>query len=217
MHHPLFLSVWRPSCMTNPIDARPTLNTAPKDGSLARPLSTTGAGKYGRLPHVALALPQQCSSNTSTSPIHPCPRPMPSSLQQPILPMSLSTMPRHSTDTAKQQLLSPTPTKPVTPHTPPPRVQAHSPIPTACTPPPTSPVVSDDEDSDDEMAPLPRVPTRRPIPLIPCPQPTTTTPALNTRSRTRFLTHETMLHVLATRHIGITAAQATQRRSRSPQ
>eukprot|EP00804_Cyclotella_cryptica_P024317 CCRYP_015305-RA/>CCRYP_015305-RA protein AED:0.21 eAED:0.21 QI:0/0/0/1/1/1/2/0/741 len=115
-------------------------------------------------------------------------------------------------DTAKQQLLSPTPTKPVAPHTPPPRVQAHSPIPTACTPPPTSPVVSDDEDSDDEMAPLPRVPTRRPIPFIPCPQPTTTPPALNTRSQTRSLTHETMLHVLATRHIGITAAQATQRR-----
>eukprot|EP00804_Cyclotella_cryptica_P007138 CCRYP_020037-RA/>CCRYP_020037-RA protein AED:0.43 eAED:0.43 QI:0/0/0/1/0/0/2/0/331 len=97
MHHPLFLSVWRPSCMTNPIDARPTLNTAPKDGSLARPLSTTGAGKYGLLPHVALALPQQCSSNTSTSPIHPYPRPTPSSLQQPILPASLSTMPKHST------------------------------------------------------------------------------------------------------------------------
>eukprot|EP00804_Cyclotella_cryptica_P017098 CCRYP_003348-RA/>CCRYP_003348-RA protein AED:0.29 eAED:0.29 QI:0/0/0/1/1/1/2/0/539 len=115
-------------------------------------------------------------------------------------------------DTAKQQLLSPTPTKPVAPHAPPPRVQAHSPIPTACTLPPTSPVVSDDEDSDDEMVPLPRVLTHHPIPFIPCPQPTTTPPALNTRSRTRSLTHKTMLHVLATRHIGITAAQATQQR-----
>eukprot|EP00804_Cyclotella_cryptica_P027939 CCRYP_003830-RB/>CCRYP_003830-RB protein AED:0.42 eAED:0.41 QI:0/0/0/1/0/0/3/0/461 len=112
-------------------------------------------------------------------------------------------------DTAKQQLLSPMPTKPVAPHAPPPRVQAHTLFPTACTPPPTSAVVSDDEDSDNKMAPLPRVPTRRPVPFTPCPQPTTTPPALNTRSRTCSLTHKTMLHVLATRHIGITAAQAT--------
>eukprot|EP00804_Cyclotella_cryptica_P023061 CCRYP_000315-RA/>CCRYP_000315-RA protein AED:0.18 eAED:0.15 QI:0/0/0/1/1/1/2/0/662 len=53
-------------------------------------------------------------------------------------------------------------------------------------------------------APLPRVPTRRP-------QPTTTPPALNTCSRTCALMHKTMLHVLATHHIGITAAQAMQR------
>eukprot|EP00804_Cyclotella_cryptica_P026876 CCRYP_017593-RA/>CCRYP_017593-RA protein AED:0.20 eAED:0.21 QI:0/0/0/1/1/1/3/0/940 len=101
-------------------------------------------------------------------------------------PQDLQRLQQLFNDTAKQQLLSPTATKPVAPHAPPPRVQAHTPIPTACTPPPTSPVVSDDEDSDDEVAPLP--------------------------SRTRSLTHETMLHILATRHIGITAAQATQRR-----
>eukprot|EP00804_Cyclotella_cryptica_P006269 CCRYP_010123-RA/>CCRYP_010123-RA protein AED:0.17 eAED:0.14 QI:0/0/0/1/1/1/4/0/941 len=115
-------------------------------------------------------------------------------------------------DAAKQPPLPPTPTTPITAHAPPPKVQPHKQIPTAWPRPATSPVISDDEDSDDEMAPPPRVPTRRPIPFLPCPQPTTTPPALNTHSRTRSLTHETMLHFLATRHIGITAAQATQRR-----
>eukprot|EP00804_Cyclotella_cryptica_P002887 CCRYP_009399-RA/>CCRYP_009399-RA protein AED:0.22 eAED:0.24 QI:0/0/0/1/1/1/2/0/735 len=221
-YNALFHSVWRPSCMTNPINARPTLNTAPKDGcwkiwspttrstciaatvffkhkcltnpsmSLANALITVAANLTHVIKHNAKA--QHVGANN---------------LQD------LQRLQQLFSDTAKQQLLSPTPTKPVAPHTPPPRVQAHSLLLTACTPPPTSPVVSDDEDSDDEdsddeMAPLPRVPTRRPIPFIPFPQPTTTPPALNTRSRTRSLTHETMLHVLATRHIGITAAQATQ-------
>eukprot|EP00804_Cyclotella_cryptica_P014428 CCRYP_004767-RA/>CCRYP_004767-RA protein AED:0.25 eAED:0.28 QI:0/0/0/1/1/1/3/0/487 len=114
-------------------------------------------------------------------------------------------------DAAKQPPLPPTPTTPISAHAPPPRVQPHTQIPTAWPRPSTSPVISDDEDSDDEMAPPPRVPTRRPIPVLPRPQPTMP-PALNTRSRTRSLTHKTMLHFLATRHIGITAAQATQRR-----
>eukprot|EP00804_Cyclotella_cryptica_P013052 CCRYP_002364-RB/>CCRYP_002364-RB protein AED:0.23 eAED:0.12 QI:0/-1/0/1/-1/0/1/0/316 len=47
-----------------------------------------------RSTRIAAAL---CSSNTNTSPIHPCPRPTPSSLPQPILLTSLSTMPKHST------------------------------------------------------------------------------------------------------------------------
>eukprot|EP00804_Cyclotella_cryptica_P021373 CCRYP_016768-RA/>CCRYP_016768-RA protein AED:0.31 eAED:0.20 QI:0/0/0/0.66/1/0.66/3/0/521 len=78
--------------------------------------------------------------------------------------------------------------------------------------PSTSHVVSDEEDSDDEAVPPPRVPTRRPVPSPPCQQPATTPPALNTRSRTRSITHETMLHFLATHHIGLTAARATQQR-----
>eukprot|EP00804_Cyclotella_cryptica_P004958 CCRYP_014075-RA/>CCRYP_014075-RA protein AED:0.08 eAED:0.06 QI:0/0/0/1/1/1/2/0/1100 len=97
-------------------------------------------------------------------------------------------------------------------HAPPPRVQTQPPIPTAWPRPSTSHVISDDEDSDDETAPPPRVPTRRPVPSPPYQQPATTPPALNTRSRTRSITHETMLHFLATHHIGITAAKATQRR-----
>eukprot|EP00804_Cyclotella_cryptica_P002855 CCRYP_009391-RA/>CCRYP_009391-RA protein AED:0.18 eAED:0.18 QI:0/0/0/1/1/1/2/0/800 len=113
-------------------------------------------------------------------------------------------------DAAKQLPLPPTPTTLISAHAPPPRVQPHTQIPTAWPRPSTSPIISDDEDSDDEMAPPPRVPTRRPIPALPRLQPTTQ-PALNTRSRTCSLTHETMLHFLATRHIGITAPQATQR------
>eukprot|EP00804_Cyclotella_cryptica_P001906 CCRYP_007349-RB/>CCRYP_007349-RB protein AED:0.31 eAED:0.31 QI:0/-1/0/1/-1/1/1/0/639 len=113
-------------------------------------------------------------------------------------------------DTAKQPPLPPTPSTPIAAHAPPPRVQPHTQIPTAWPWPSTSPIISDDEDSDDKMAPPPRVLTRRPIPFLPRLQPTTTPPALNTRSRTRSLTHETMLHFLATRHIRITAAQATQ-------
>eukprot|EP00804_Cyclotella_cryptica_P003875 CCRYP_015759-RB/>CCRYP_015759-RB protein AED:0.32 eAED:0.29 QI:0/0/0/1/0/0.33/3/0/881 len=97
-------------------------------------------------------------------------------------------------------------------HAPPPRVQTQTPIPTAWPRPSTSHVISDDEDSDDETAPPPRVPTRRPVPSPPYQQPATTPPALNTRSRTRSITHETMLHFLATHHVGITAAKATQRR-----
>jgi hypothetical protein len=115
-------------------------------------------------------------------------------------------------DAAKQPPVPANATAPAVIHAPPPRVQTHTPIPTAWPRPSTSHIISDDEDSDDETAPPPRVPTRRPIPSPPCQQPTTTPPALNTRSRTRSITHETMLHFLATRHIGITAAQATQRR-----
>eukprot|EP00804_Cyclotella_cryptica_P014910 CCRYP_000543-RA/>CCRYP_000543-RA protein AED:0.16 eAED:0.15 QI:0/0/0/1/0/0/2/0/870 len=92
------------------------------------------------------------------------------------------------------------------------RVQTQTPIPTAWPRPSTSHVISDDEDSDDETAPPPRVPTRRPVPSPPYQQPATTPPALNTRSQTRSITHETMLHFLATHHVGITAAKATQRR-----
>ena len=83
--------------MIKPIDARPTPNTAQEVGSSAPQQSTTGAIRYGHPPPVALALPPLCSSNTSTSPIHPCPRPTPSSLPPPILLTSLSTMPKHST------------------------------------------------------------------------------------------------------------------------
>eukprot|EP00804_Cyclotella_cryptica_P024119 CCRYP_007336-RA/>CCRYP_007336-RA protein AED:0.15 eAED:0.19 QI:0/0/0/1/0.33/0.25/4/0/962 len=97
-------------------------------------------------------------------------------------------------------------------HAPPPRVQTQTPIPTAWPRPSTSHVISDDEDSDDKTAPPPRVPTRRPVPSPPYQQPATTPPALNTRSRTRSITQETMLHFLATHHVGITAAKATQRR-----
>eukprot|EP00804_Cyclotella_cryptica_P020437 CCRYP_014425-RA/>CCRYP_014425-RA protein AED:0.04 eAED:0.02 QI:0/0/0/1/1/1/2/0/1218 len=95
---------------------------------------------------------------------------------------------------------------------PPPRVSTQTPIPTTSPRPSTSNVVSDDEDSDDETAPPPRVPTRRPIPSASTQRPSTTPPALNTRSRTRSITHDTMLHFLATRHSGITATRATQRR-----
>ena len=66
MHYPSFHLVWKPSSMTNPTNARLMPNTAPKDGSLARPQNTTGAGTYGRPPHAPLALPLQCSSNTNT-------------------------------------------------------------------------------------------------------------------------------------------------------
>ena len=89
--------VWKPSSMTNPTDARPMPNTAPKNGSLASPQSTTGAGKYGLPPHSPLALPQQCFSNTNTSLIHLFHLPMHSSLQGPTLPTSFNTMPKHST------------------------------------------------------------------------------------------------------------------------
>eukprot|EP00804_Cyclotella_cryptica_P003874 CCRYP_015759-RA/>CCRYP_015759-RA protein AED:0.31 eAED:0.31 QI:0/0/0/1/0/0/3/0/812 len=95
---------------------------------------------------------------------------------------------------------------------PPPRVQTQTPIPTAWPRPSTSHVISDDEDSDDETAPPPRVPTRRPSPAH-----LTSSPPLHHQpstlvSRTRSITHETMLHFLATHHAGITAAKATQRR-----
>eukprot|EP00804_Cyclotella_cryptica_P026535 CCRYP_015385-RA/>CCRYP_015385-RA protein AED:0.45 eAED:0.50 QI:0/-1/0/1/-1/1/1/0/135 len=46
-------------------------NTAQEVGSSAHQPSTTGAGRYGLPPPVARALPPLCSSNTSTSPIHP--------------------------------------------------------------------------------------------------------------------------------------------------
>eukprot|EP00804_Cyclotella_cryptica_P009373 CCRYP_018077-RA/>CCRYP_018077-RA protein AED:0.09 eAED:0.09 QI:0/0/0/1/1/1/2/0/1069 len=190
---PSFRLVWRPLFMTNPINTRPTCNTAPEDGSLAHHLSTTGAGKYGHLPRVALALPPLTVVGAKN--LH-----------------DLQRLQQLFSDAAKQPPLPPTPTTPIAAHAPPPRVQPHTQIPTAWPRPSTSPVISDDEDSDDEMAPPPRVPTHRPIPFLPCPQPPTTPPALNTRSRTRSLTHETMLHFLATCHIGITAAQATQRR-----
>eukprot|EP00804_Cyclotella_cryptica_P020576 CCRYP_003416-RA/>CCRYP_003416-RA protein AED:0.30 eAED:0.30 QI:0/0/0/1/1/1/3/0/460 len=108
-------------------------------------------------------------------------------------------------DTAKQQLIARAPPKPVTSHAQPPRVPTPMPL-------PTIPVVSDDKDSDEELEPPPRVPAHRPVPSMPCPQPTTAPPALNTCSRARSITHETMLHILATLHINITAAQATQRR-----
>ena len=77
---------------------------------------------------------------------------------------------------------------------------------------PTLPIVSDDEDNDDEHAPPPRVPTHRAIPLVPHPQPTTTPPALNTRSRVHSLMYKAMLHILSTQHNSITASQATKRR-----
>eukprot|EP00804_Cyclotella_cryptica_P020425 CCRYP_014405-RA/>CCRYP_014405-RA protein AED:0.11 eAED:0.09 QI:0/-1/0/1/-1/1/1/0/940 len=115
-------------------------------------------------------------------------------------------------DAAKQPPVPATASAPAVIHAPPPRVQTQTPIPTAWPRPSTSHVISDDEDSDDETAPPPRVPTRRPVPSPPYQQPTTTPPALNTRSRTRSITHETMLHFLATHHIGITAAKATRRR-----
>ena len=107
-------------------------------------------------------------------------------------------------DTAKQQPNTPAPPQPIADCAPPPRV----PIPT---PLPTLPIVSDDEDSDDEQEPPPRVPTQHAIPLVSHPQPTTTPPALNNCSRVRSLTHEAMLHTLATHHIAVTAAQTTQR------
>eukprot|EP00804_Cyclotella_cryptica_P018671 CCRYP_007187-RB/>CCRYP_007187-RB protein AED:0.29 eAED:0.29 QI:0/-1/0/1/-1/0/1/0/524 len=115
-------------------------------------------------------------------------------------------------DAAKQPPVPATASAPAVIHAPPPRVQTQTPIPTAWPRPSTSHVISDDEDSYDETAPPPRVPTRRPVPSPPYQQPTTTPPALNTRSRTRSITHETMLNFLATHHIGITAATATQRR-----
>eukprot|EP00804_Cyclotella_cryptica_P023928 CCRYP_010044-RA/>CCRYP_010044-RA protein AED:0.06 eAED:0.07 QI:0/0/0/1/1/1/3/0/1072 len=115
-------------------------------------------------------------------------------------------------DAAKQPPVPAPATTPAVIHAPPPRVQTQTPIPTAWPRPSTSHIISDDEDSDDETAPPPRVPTRRPVPSPPCQQPATTPPALNTRSRTRSITHETMLHFLASHHIGITAARAAQRR-----
>eukprot|EP00804_Cyclotella_cryptica_P012520 CCRYP_017704-RB/>CCRYP_017704-RB protein AED:0.24 eAED:0.24 QI:0/0/0/1/0.5/0.33/3/0/909 len=115
-------------------------------------------------------------------------------------------------DAAKQPPVPAPATAPAVIHAPTPRVHTQTPIPTAWPRPSTSHIISDDEDSDDETAPPPRVPTRRPVPSPPCQQPATTPPALNTRSRTRSITHETMLHFLATHHIGITAARATQRR-----
>jgi hypothetical protein len=77
------------------------------------------------------------------------------------------------------------------------------------TPLPTLPVVSDDEDSDDEHEPPPGVPTQHAVPLVAHPQPTTMSPALNTRSRVCSLTYKAMLHTLATHHIEFTASQAT--------
>eukprot|EP00804_Cyclotella_cryptica_P017687 CCRYP_017146-RA/>CCRYP_017146-RA protein AED:0.52 eAED:0.39 QI:0/0/0/1/0/0/3/0/252 len=139
---------------------------------------------------------------------------MPSSPPQPILLTSLSTMPRPSA-------LGPKPPRPPTPPTTfqwrrkatarYQQLQAHPPLstphlqgckhnanPHGLARPSTSHVISDDEDSGDETAPPPR--------------PATTPPALNTRSGPVPSLHETMLHFLATHHIGITAAKATQRR-----
>eukprot|EP00804_Cyclotella_cryptica_P005168 CCRYP_014220-RA/>CCRYP_014220-RA protein AED:0.34 eAED:0.40 QI:0/0/0/1/1/1/2/0/380 len=60
-------------------------------------------------------------------------------------------------ETAKQQLNPPAP--PAQSRAPPPRVPAPTPL-------PTLPVVSDDEDSDDELESPPRVPTHRAVPLV---------------------------------------------------
>ena len=116
---------------------------------------------------------------------------------------SLQCLQQLFSDTAKQQLNTPAPSQQASAHAPPPRV----PIPT---PLPTLPVVSDDEDSDDEHESLPRVPTHHAVPLVSHPQPTTMQPALNMCSQVCSLTYEAMLHTLATHHIAITAAQATQ-------
>ena len=70
------------------------------------------------------------------------------------------------------------------------------------------PIVSDDEDSDDELVPPPRVPPHCAIPLVP--QPTTTPPTLNMRSHIHSLMYKTMLHTLSTHHNDITTSQATQ-------
>jgi hypothetical protein len=69
-------------------------------------------------------------------------------------------------ETAKQQLNTPAPPKQATSLALPPRVPTPTPL-------PTLPVVSDDDDSDDELVPPPRVPTHRAVPLVPHPQPTT--------------------------------------------
>eukprot|EP00804_Cyclotella_cryptica_P016361 CCRYP_009916-RA/>CCRYP_009916-RA protein AED:0.68 eAED:0.37 QI:0/0/0/1/1/1/2/0/308 len=178
MLYPSFRWEWRPSSMINPTDARPTLNTAPKDGSLARPLNTT-ANHTHVIQHNAKAKHVGAKN-----------------LQD------LQCLQQLFSDTAKQQVIALAPPKPVTSHAPPPSVLTSTPLPTL--------IVSDDEDSDDKLEPPPRVPTHRLVPSMPRPQPTTTPPALNTRSRASSITHEAMLHILATRHIGITADQATQ-------
>jgi hypothetical protein len=108
-------------------------------------------------------------------------------------------------EAATPQLTTPAPAHLTSNRTPPPRVPIATPL-------PTLPIVSDDEDSDDDHEPPPRVPTQHAIPLVPRPQPPTTPPALNTRSQVRSFTYKAMLHILSTHHDSITASQATQLR-----
>jgi hypothetical protein len=108
-------------------------------------------------------------------------------------------------ETAQTQRTTPALHQQTNNHAQPPRVPIHTPL-------PTLPVVSDNEDSDDEHEPPPRVPTHHAVPPVPHPHATTTPPALNTRSRHRSLTYEAMLHSLSTQHNSVTASSTTQRR-----